>query len=303
MIDIVAKILAEKATKIKRYPCKVNRASSIGYFVPELEGCLRRGVYERTHWEQKQLHDAAVQLIFEEGHNQERQVLRDLSDAGVDVIEQQGAFEWADYQITGHIDGVVIVDGKPVPIEIKSMHPNIFTQVHTLEDFKKKPWTRAYLAQIQIYMLSKNVDKAIFILKNKSTGEIRQIVVDLDYELAECCLKTAEAINKHLEAKTLPDRVKDIEKCKQCPFNLVCLPQMSFGEPLKIVDDPMFVQRVDEYMALKADAKRADDVYGVIRDRCKATAGKGELNIMAGKYHLTGKPDSRGAFRLKIEST
>lgn len=297
--NLVEKVLEAKAKKISRYPCKSNRASSIGYFVPELEGCLRRGVYERTHWEQKELHDPKVQLIFDEGNNQEAQVLKDLAEAGIQVIEQQSAFEWKQYDITGHLDGVIIVDGVSVPVEIKSMDPNIFRQVNSFEDFKKKPWTRSYMAQIQIYMLSKNIDRAIFILKNKSTGELKQIEVALDYDLAEACLKTAEAINGHLKAETLPDRITDIEKCAKCPFKLVCLPEISFGEPLKISDDPDFEKRIDKYLSMKEAAKECEAEYETIKERAKASAGEQGLNIMVGKYVLTAKAGKQ--FRLNVE--
>ena len=301
MKNLVEAVLAEKAKKIKRTPCHSNRASGIGYAVELLGGCLRRGVYERTRWQEKELHDARVQLIFDEGHNQERVVLSDLAAAGIDIIEQQSAFDWPEYQITGHLDGVYVEDGVAYPVEIKSMSPHIFVAVNSFEDFKKKPWTRGYMAQIQLYMLSKNIDKGIFILKNKSTGELKQITVDLDYDLAEVCLKTAEQINSHIKARTMPDKIKDVLVCKDCPYKLLCCPEISFGEPLRIKDDPLFTERLNRYYTLKEAAEDCDAVYEVIRGEAKAEAGDGELNILAGNYRLTGKKDSKGAFRLKIE--
>ena len=196
MRNLIQPILDLKATKIKRWPCYSNRASETGYAVPMLEGCLRRGVYARTNWQDRELIDAKTQLIFDEGNNQERQVLRDLSEAGIEIVEQQSAWEWKEYEISGHIDGSWIEDNIAYPVEIKSMHPAIFDAVFTFEDMKKKPWTRAYMAQITLYMLHKNIDKGIFILKNKSNGDLRQITVDLDYELGEAILKTAEEIGR-----------------------------------------------------------------------------------------------------------
>jgi CRISPR/Cas system-associated exonuclease Cas4 (RecB family) len=269
--------------------------------VPELEGCLRRGVYERTHWEQKELYDAKLQLIFDEGHNQEASILRDFAEAGINIIEQQTPYEWKEHQITGHVDGKYVEDGVAYPIEIKSMSPHIFSTVNSFEDFKKKPWTRSYMAQITIYMLMQGIDKAIFILKNKSTGELKQITVDLDYVLGEACLKTAEAINGHIKARTLPDRIKDIDKCSECPFKTLCLPDVSWGTPLKICDDPEFQKKLETYLSLEAQSKANEKLYETIRERAAASADeKGNLNILVGPYNLTGKKDARGAFRLKI---
>lgn len=302
MNNLIEKVLENKAKGIKRSPCKSNRASALGNAVPILEGCLRRGVYERTHWQEKELHDARVQLIFDEGRHHERIVLADLAAAGVDIIEQNSAFELPAQEITGHVDGTYIEDGIAYPVEIKSMSPNIFPQVNCFDDLKKKPWLRAYMAQITIYMLQKNIDKGIFILKNKSTGELKQIVVDLDYVLGEACLKTAEAINSHVQAKTLPDRITEMEKCRDCPFKLTCQPDINFGEPLKIVDDPRFEERLDKYFSLSDSATEYDLTYKIIKGRIEATIGdQKELKIICGKYNVTGKRDARNSLRIIIE--
>jgi len=301
MKNLVEAVLAEKAKKIKRYPCNSNRASGLGYAVELLGGCLRRGVLERTRWAEKELHDARMQLIFDEGHNQETVVLRDLAEAGIEIIGQQTPYEWKDLQITGSIDGKYVEDGVAYPVEIKSMNPMIFDAVHTFEDFKKKPWTRSYMAQITLYMLLQGVDKGIFILKNKSNGMLKQITVDLDYELGEACLKAAEAINCYVKAGTVPEVIKDIQVCKDCPYKLICCPAIQFGEPLKISDDPIFEERLDKYFLIKPIEKESKDLYEIIRDRAKAQAAGGELNLLQGKYRLTGKPDAKGAFRLTID--
>lgn len=301
MKNLVEAVMQKKAEKIRRYPCNTNRASSIGYCVPELEGCLRRGVYERTAWQQKELHDVKLQAIFDEGHDQEAAILRDLAAAGIVIIEQQTPYEWKQYQITGHVDGKYIEDGIAYPIEVKSMSPHIFTIVNSWEDFKKKPWTRSYLAQITLYMLMQGIDKAIFILKNKSTGELKQLTVDLDMDLGEDCLKACEEINKHISENTLPDRIKDIDKCAECPFKTICLPDVSWGTPLQIKDDPEYEKKLMRYFELEASADEAKKLYETIRERAVASADeKGNLNIMVGKYTITGKRDAKGAFRIKI---
>jgi CRISPR/Cas system-associated exonuclease Cas4 (RecB family) len=301
--NLVEAVLIKKAEKIRRYPCQSNRASSLGYFVPLLEGCLRRGVYERTRWQEKEMHDARVQCIFDEGHNQEQAVLRDLSDAGIPIVEQQTPFEWKEKQITGTVDGKYIEDGIAYPIEFKSMAPHIFAVINSFEDFKKKSWTRTYMAQITIYMLLQGIDKAIFILKNKSTGELKQITFDLDYELGEACIRTAEIINDHIAKSTLPDRIKDVQVCKQCPYKLICLPEIDFGVELKINDDPIFEHRINQYLRLKTDKEECEELYEIIRKESRAQAGEsGDLNMVVGKYRLTGKLDSRKAFRLDIET-
>lgn len=300
MKNIVQSIYNYKAGKIRRLPCNTNRASMLGYYVPELEGCLRRGVYARTHWKEQELHNVKTQMIFDEGNAQERQVILDLTLANETIVEQQSFFEWKEYNITGHLDGKIHFESNLYPIEIKSMHPNIWQNINTLEDFKRYPWTRSYTAQVNIYMLLENVDQAIFILKNKSSGELKQINVKLDYDLGEACLKTAEQINEHISKRTLPNKIDDRQKCNDCPFKLICLPKINFGEPLKIVDDPNFESRLNRYFELKEQALECNKVYEVIKSESKSQANGGELNINVGNYLLTGKVDKGGAFRLNI---
>ena len=300
--NIVKTIKDEKSKGIKRYPCKSNRASSLGYAVPELKGCLRRGVYERTNWEEKELFPVEAIIRMDEGNHQEKIVLKDLAEAGFEIIEQQTMYEWKKYNITGHLDGKLPVDNIAIPLEIKSMSPNIFKQINFFDDMKKYFWTRAYMIQITLYMLMQGIDKGIFILKDKSSGELKQINVDLDYELGEYAIKTAELINKHINDNTLPEKIKDIEICKNCPFKLTCMPDKSFGSELKIEDDPLFEDRVDKYIQLEKQKKEATKIYDIIKERAKASVKDKELNLIVGKYHFTGKIDSRGGLRFKIDA-
>lgn len=301
MIDIAKTIIDWKASGIKSWPVNTNRASLIGYWVPELEGCLRRGVYERTRWQDKELYPIEAKLRFDEGNNQERAVLQDMANAGVEIIEQQRPYMWIEKNISGHIDGKLLDkdEKRPIPIEIKSMAPVIFARIHTFEDFKKYPWTRAYMAQITLYMIMENIDKAIFILKDKSSGMLRQINLGLDYELGEYCIRTAEKVENCVRTGLLPDRITNRETCKDCPFKLLCLPDIDFGAPLRINDDPEYEQKLDKWMAVKDSVADGKKLWTVIASEAKAQAAGDELNLVVGKYRLTAKKAAQ--FRLNVE--
>lgn len=299
--DLIKPIYDKVAAGTKRFPQYTNRASGLGYAVPELNGCLRRGVLSRTKWQESDPFSTESLLRLREGSNQEAIVLRDLAEAGIQVINQQEAYEWREYQISGHLDGVILVDGVAVPLEIKSASPNIFQSIYTFEDLNKKPWLRAYKCQITLYQLHKNIDKAIMVFKDKSSGSLKQINVDLDYQLGEYCIRAAEAINRHIADNTLPDRIKDVEVCKDCPMKTTCAPGINFGVELTIGDDPAFVTRLEEYLDLKPTEKRCKDVYDVIKDRVKATAKGGPIKLMVGPFMIEGKTDAKGAMRFDIE--
>jgi CRISPR/Cas system-associated exonuclease Cas4 (RecB family) len=313
--DLVEAVTKTKEKKIIRFPNDFNRASSIGYAVPELDGCLRRGVYERTHWEDKELHDVRAQFVFDEGHQQEQQVIKDLLDAGIVIANQSKIFTIYDTRFPGKkvllrmsIDFEVVIEeqaGRPtktITAEVKSMNPNIFSTVNEFDDFRKKPWTLAYMAQMMAYLLADNREVGIFILKDKSNGTLKQINVPLDYELGEAVLKTAEAINDHVDAGTLPPHREDIDKCGKCPFKKVCLPDIDFDIGPQVGDDPMLEKRIDRYMELVEQKKEAEELYKKsISPKMKSSANGGKLNLKLGKYRLTGNTDVRGTFRPKIK--
>jgi CRISPR/Cas system-associated exonuclease Cas4 (RecB family) len=301
MIDLCTPVVEFHARSLMRTPCNSNRASNLGYAVPELDGCLKRGVYERVAWDQKELPSKETGLIFEEGHRQERAVLIDLLNVGIEVIEQQTMYEWKEHQITGHLDGKIIEDGVAIPLEIKSCHPNIWDSISDFESLKSKPWLRAYMAQITLYMLMQGVDRGIFLFKNKSTGMLKQLIVTLDYDLGEACIRAAETINKHVKAGTFPEGTDNRETCKKCPFRMLCLPDISFGAPLKIVEDPMFEDRFTRCIKLKEKKDEYDSEWEIVKGEMKSSVVDGELNIMVGKWHVTGKLDKKGALRTTIE--
>lgn len=214
---LVEKIVEHKQQKIKIYPTHVNRASEMGH------DCLRYLVLLRVAWDKVEPYSVELQFIFDEGSNQEQAVLRDLHDAGIEVIQQQASFWWPEYQISGHKDGSIYSEDRTrtYPLEIKSLHPFIWSKINTYQDLVEsaKHWIRKYPAQLQLYMLLDNVDRAVWIFKNKSTGHLKEVWADLDYDYAEQLLKKAEQVNQYVAEKTIPPPIKYNPKiCNSCKF-------------------------------------------------------------------------------------
>lgn len=289
--DLVKDVYFQKERKIKVTPCHTNRASELGH------ECLRYLVLNRTRWQEKKPHDVKLQLLFDEGNHQEDIVIRDLLEAGVRVSEQQKAFEWRKYQITGHLDLTATVNGFNGPIEIKSMNPHIFDSINSLEDFKKYFWTARYLAQMQIYLLMNESERGYFLLKNKSTGELKQIEVILDYGFAESLIKKAETVNAHVEAETLPDFCKDPEACKRCAFfGHVCNPPLEFDAPV-IADDPELVEILDRRAELEEGKKEFDRLDKKVKSRFKLDEYVGK-QFVAGKHFISITSSDRKGYTV-----
>jgi len=274
------KIYESKAKKRQIWPVNSNRASLLGH------PCLRYLVYQRTHWQEKTLPDVELQFIFDEGHLQEKAVLEALREAGFDVIEEQKALSWPKYNITGKIDGKIIIDGKAYPIEVKSMSPYIFDSINTLDNLKfhKYHHIRGYYIQMNLYLLLEEKEKGFFILKNKSSGQIKVLEVELDYDVCEEAVKKAEQINKHVAEGTLPERIEyQHEICGRCEFRHICLPEQHLKETVNIKDDPELEGEIERYMELKPYVDEWKHLDKALKKKLE-----GQTAII-GKFYVSGK--------------
>ena len=277
---IAEKILEAKGKKIKQWPVRSNRASDMGH------ECLRYLVLNRTRWQEKSPHDARLQMIFDLGHVFEDVVMGDLREAGFRVLEQQRPFSWDKYQITGSIDGKLLINGVAVPFEVKSSSPYVFKTIETIEDMKhhKYHYMRKYISQLTLYLLMGNQERGVFLFVNKSLGEIKDIWLDLDYALGEQLLQKAEAINQHIAKGTLPEPMEYNEDiCGSCPYAHICMPDR-IGKEVEVTDDTELIGLLDRYAVLKPMAKE----YKETDDRIK-TLVEGREKILAGDWFIEGK--------------
>lgn len=276
---IIEKILETKQANIKQAPVHTNRASQLGH------PCIRYLVFERTRWNEKILHGASLQMVFDIGNDFEDRVIKDLKDAGFQVMEQQRAFFWKDYNISGHIDAKLMVDGVVYPIEVKSMSPFAFDKVDGIDDMlnSKYAYMRQYPAQMMLYLLMDNKERGIFLLKNKVTGAMKEIIVDLDYALGESLLQKAEAINKHVAGSTLPDPIEwDDHICGDCGYQHICMPDR-IGKEVEMVDDTELEELIGRYEQLKPAAKEYEEV-----DKRISEIVKGRDKLLVGNWFITG---------------
>lgn len=285
---IIEKVLEFKQREIQQAPVHSNRASQLGH------ECVRYHVFERTRWSEKALHDVRLQLIFDLGKDIEDIVLRELREAGFHIHEGQRAFSWDTYQITGSIDGMIIINSEAIPLEIKSASPYAFDSINSVDDIRyhKYPYMRRYLSQVTIYCLLSNKEKAVILFKNKVTGALKEIWVPLDYELGETLLKRAEEINKHVKEGTLPDPIEYNELlCGDCPYHHICLPE-HIGKEVEIdtTDLAVLLDRMEE---IRPMTKEYEEIDNQVKEMVK-----GREKILAGNWFITGKWVEKKAIQI-----
>lgn len=290
-MTIVEKIMEAKQKKIKQFPIHSNRASDLGH------PCVKYHVLNRTRWQERELHDAALQTIFDLGNEFEQIILKELNEAGIPVIEQQRPFEWREYQITGHIDGKLLIDGKTIPFDAKSCSPFVFDYIRDIKSLinGKYPYLRKYPTQLNLYMLMSNSERGLLLFKNKVSGQYKEIWMDIDYELGEETLKRAEAINQHLAEGTTPEPIGDPFWCNDCPYLHVCLPPMS-GKEVEILDDDKVAEMLDRMDELKPFVHE----YYQIDDELKRIL-EGKEKVLIGDWMVTGKWIEKKTYNVPVE--
>jgi CRISPR/Cas system-associated exonuclease Cas4 (RecB family) len=280
MINIPEIITNLKSKRRKKIPSYSNRASEIGH------PCVRYLVWNRTKWDQKHIYPTSLQYIFDEGVEQEKIIVKELLEADISLIEQQKSFRWEKYNISGHLDFKILDGNNAIPVEFKSLNPYTFDSIKSVDDlYKNKSWFfRKYPAQLSLYLLMDNKEFGLFLLKNKSNGQLKQIELNLDYDYAESLLQKVEKINDFVEKKEDPEPIDYDEKvCGSCEFKHVCCNDIK-GKELKFFDDEEMEKKLELYHELKLQVK----AYKQIEDELKEELL--EVNkVVCGDYLIEGK--------------
>ncbi len=279
--------MENKTRQFKQYPVRSNRASVLGH------PCLKYLVLKRLKWEEETLPNETMKLIFNEGKLHENQVIKDMIEAGIEVIELQRSFEWSEYQITGHIDGKVKVNSKVYPIEIKTCSDFVFSKINSAKDLYEsdKHYIRMYPAQMTLYLLMDNKEEGVFIFKNKQTGQLKEIPMRLDYDLGENLLQKAEKINEYVEKDEIPEQeIFDENLCSTCSFRHICLPEIA-RESIEIAPDTN--ELLDRYFELKPLAKEYKEIEKKIKSMFKE-----KEKVLCGNYLITGKWIKKKAYQV-----
>ena len=141
-------------------------------------------------------------------------------------------------------------------------------------------------------MLMNNVERGVFLFKDKVSGALKEIWMDLDYQLGEEALKRAEAVNAHVAAGTEPDPAEyDEEMCGRCGYVHICTPErigteveIDTGELASILD------RLEELKPYVSEHRELDEQV--------KKAVEGREKILAGSWFVTGKWNTRKSYTV-----
>lgn len=272
------------------YPQNNLRCSSVGH------PCNRYVYLCITNYADRKPPDETLQSIFAVGNALEALVIEKVKEAGYEVITPTyRSFRIEPQGITGR-DDLRIKDpetGDLIPVEVKSISPFEFDKLNSFEDFAnhKKPYVRAYAAQIQLYMLHFGKEYGFFALINKLTGQIKFIRCEFDYDYCEKILSKADYINECLTAKEPPEACDEIGLCENCDLAHIC------GTCKRTPVDVELDDELDKLINRKTELSKAVNEYYAVDKEIKEKVGERE-KVLTGGYIIERKPVTKEAYTV-----
>jgi hypothetical protein len=274
-----------------------NRASQIGH------PCLRKLYYDRAEWQQRAPWPIDTLRRFREGERHEALAIADLSEAGYRWTHGQQPGFFADLSLSCKMEGYLedTATGERILAEIKSMDPHPWAQATTLDFLRGSLFYSGYLYQLTTYMRAVNESEALFVFRNRSSGEMRFLPYEFSKDIWADIERKCKLVNNALLKSEAPERIDLSERkevCSFCPFSHVCLPDVTNpkGGIRFLSDAPKLEGMIDRMTELKELAAEHGTVKEAVRDLVRGLDG-----VVCGKYLLEGKEDKAGRWRGSIK--
>lgn len=284
----------DNARRGARFRSQANHASTLG------SPCERELVYKRVDPDKALGYEPKTLGIFRLGNTLEKHWVQLFTDAGYEITHAQISSRWNEYNITGHIDGKLWLDDKPYIVEFKSMNPNTWSKIKSVDDLFDGDWTEKYIAQLLLYLWMEEHEEGFLILFNKSSAEMKIIEVNLSdhLEFAESLIKKAESIEKHIKEGTLPDQINRRKICEKCKFFSHCGPTIDYGPGATVVQDEDLSALLFERYLLKESKDDYVKAHDKVKEYLKLPEGQNEGQwIVAGdraSHIISAVRDGRG---------
>lgn len=253
----------------------------------DLGPCTREMVLAMTRWKDRPLFGPDLKARFERGNLIESAVLLELQVLGFTVRTERRPFEVKGRDgrliLRGKIDGFISDGRAEFPVEIKSLDPNVYRRVNTVEDFARSGWMAKYPKQLCSYLYAESLPEGFFLLDD-CLGHWKMIPVPLDYELAESILRQCESAVEHRDAGTLPDYYPDIATCRRCwAFGRVCDPPGA-GLGMQTLDDAELEARLVRREELEPAYREYESLDKAVKETVRGKDG-----VVVGDWLIRGK--------------
>jgi hypothetical protein len=287
--DLAADILTRRDTALRRDAGPWPRTQPVP---SDLSDCTRAMVLSVLHWNQRPAFEPYVKARLNRGNLLEDAILRELADLGFRVRQDRHAFEVKDRKgrvvLRGRLDGFLqLADRTEIPLECKSVDPNVFRSLVDLEAFGRYWYTRRWPMQLRAYCYAENFEEGILLLDD-CLGHWRPIVVPLDIATFEPiirrCEDTVEALELHRTADYLPPWHADASVCARCwCLNRMCFPPLA-AQGLTTIEDEELERKLRRREELAPRRQEYEALDAEVKERFKGKGG-----VVVGPYLIQGK--------------
>jgi hypothetical protein len=129
--------------------------------------------------------------VFDNGHGVHERLQNYLMATGI-LLQAEVPIENSDYEIKGHADGIVEINGVKGILEIKSMNASGFYSLYAPKD--------DHLIQVNIYMFCSGIDRAVLLYECKDSQELKEFYCKQDETVLNPILskiREVQALIKH----------------------------------------------------------------------------------------------------------
>lgn len=252
------------------------------------------------------------EIIMKESSRHESWIIEDLRSLGLQIEtggicpvcldDRHGIhvqIETPLFDLYGHMDGRVNIENFIFPLEIKAFGRFTY-QDWANNKFKSFPY---YKSQIACYMKAEQVNTAMYVVKNRDTGQKSLNVVgglrfrdwdtipfDADEEF-NAIIKKLNEIEIFAQDGILVDKVCDYDEYSRCNYRYLCLPQAKEEIPI----DMSIKDAVDMY---KEGSKLSEDGEK-LQEQAKLVLLQHMKTNNLEKTRLLGLSLSYGGFKSK----
>jgi len=148
------------------------------------------------HGDDQQIFEPRILRIFDNGHAVHDRLQGYLKNAGV-LKQIEVPVESAEYEIQGHTDGIIEINGMEGVLEIKSMNQNQFYSA-----YEPKP---DHLIQVNVYMYCLGIPRGCLLYECKDNQELKEFYVKQDSSILEPVLEKILYVQECLRENKEPD--------------------------------------------------------------------------------------------------
>jgi hypothetical protein len=130
-----------------------------------------------------------VLRIFDNGHGVHRRLQRYLKDIGI-LLQDEVRVENKEYEIIGHTDGILKINGHKGILEIKSMNVSGFYSL-----FEPKP---EHLVQMNVYMYCSGIDRAVLLVECKDGQQLKEFYIQKEPEILNSVLAKIKRVQARI---------------------------------------------------------------------------------------------------------